>query len=213
VLGDYPESDVSQTLPSDDVELAKDFRISHYQAALADKQHGRALIADAIHQRFRERYLDPITDPPADQRHGFAMMAVACLMIEALQSFRRGWPDTSQRGQSEHAFCAFFDEQDLFAPFRGHSRDFYRGVRCAILHQAETSHGWRIRRDQTQLLTVTSAGRIIDAKRFTDALRVVLDQYRDNLKAAAWDHELWTCLKRKMKRVCENCNAKRDDVA
>jgi len=204
---------VSDAAQIDDVELAKGFRISHYHAALADKMNGRSVIADAIHQRFRERYLDPVTDPPSEQRHGFAMMAVACLMIEALQSFRRGWPDTSQRGRGELAFCSFFDEQAPFEPLRGHARDFYRGVRCAILHQAETSHGWRIRRDHAQLLTVTPSGRIIDAKRFADALRVALDQYRDNLKAAAWDHELWSCLKRKMKRVCENCNAGSDGAA
>ena len=26
--------------------------------------------------------------------HGFTKMAIACLMIEALESFQRGWPDT-----------------------------------------------------------------------------------------------------------------------
>ena len=48
---------------------------------------------------------------------------------------------TDTEGQS------FFDVESAFAPFRGHVRDFYKGVRCGILHQAETTMGWRIRRD------------------------------------------------------------------
>lgn len=35
------------------------------------------------------------------------MMAVACLMIEALESFYQGWPDTN--GRSKDAFCKFAD--------------------------------------------------------------------------------------------------------
>lgn len=191
-----------------DIELASKFCISDYEAALADKANGRASIADAIHRRFAERYLDPITNPPSTQRHGFAMMAVSCLMIEALQSFRHGWLDTSQRGAGAHAFCSFFDEHSSFAAFRGHAQDFYKGVRCGILHQAETTHGWRIRRDQTEMLTVTPTGRLVDATRFSDALRGVLDGYRDALKTEPWDSELWDCLGRKMKSVCNNCKSK-----
>ena len=121
-------------------ELATKFTVGNYLDAV-DTHDGEA-IANAIHRRFRERYLDPASDPK--KRHGFTMMAVACLMIEALESFRRGWLDTSGRGQGEHAFCSFFDAHVEFAPFRGHAREFYKGVRCGILHQAETTLGWRI---------------------------------------------------------------------
>jgi hypothetical protein len=134
-------------------------------------------------------------------------------MVEALQSFRRGWPDTSRKGDGEHAFCSFFDEHESFASFRGHARDFYKGVRCGILHQAESTLGWRIRRDQSQMLTVTEIGRVVDAKRFADALRGALDRYRDALKAAPWDDELWRNLQGKMKRVCENCKPQASGVA
>jgi hypothetical protein len=197
----------------DDVELASGFSIANYQTALANIESGRQIIADAIHRRFTERYLGPITDPPSDQRHGFAMMAVACLMIEALQSFRCGWLDTSKHGEGKHAFCSFFDEHSEFAPLRGHAGDFYKNVRCGILHQAETTNGWRIRRNKVELLTHTPTGLIIDAKRFTDALGRALDRYRDDLKAAPWDDDLWDHLKRKMNRVCDNCKSITKGVA
>ncbi|MGH7307082.1 MAG: hypothetical protein ACREK6_00135 [Candidatus Rokuibacteriota bacterium] len=186
------------------VELATGFTVADYFAAVGKQD--RATIADAIHRRFRERYLDPVSDNNAP-RHGFTMMAVGCLMIEALESFRRGWPDTSQRGQGEHAFCSFFDAHTAFAIFRGHARDFWRGVRCGILHQAETSLGWRIRRDG-ELLTMTSGARVINATLFVAALGTVLDDYREALNGANWDSEIWECLRTKMKKVCANCEVK-----
>lgn len=191
-----------------DVELVTGFTVAQYRSALEDREKGRAVIADAIHRRFVERYLGPIADPPSEQRHGFTMMAVACLMIEALQSFRSGWPDTSKKGDGKHAFCSFFDEHPDFGSLHGHAGAFYKSVRCGILHQAETTDGWRIRRDQAELLTSTPSGFIVDAKRFTDKLREALDRYRDELKAAPWDDELWKNLKHKMQTVCANCESK-----
>ena len=135
------------------------------------------------------------------------MMAVACLTIEALESFRRGWPDTSRRGAGEHAFCSFFDAHDSFAPFRGHAREFYKGVRCGILHQAETTLGWRIRRDG-DLLKIGGAIRTVNAKKFITALKQAIEAYRDQLMAAPWDDELWKALRIKMERICKNCASK-----
>jgi hypothetical protein len=183
------------------VELATNFTVGDYLDSCALDPPDQARIAEGIHRRFLERYLKPIT---ASTRHGFTMMAVACLMIEAIESFRRGWPDTNQRGAGEHAFCSFFDAHDSFAPFRGHAREFYKGVRCGILHQAETTLGWRIRRDG-ELLEIDGPIRTVNATKFVKALREALDSYRDRLKAGAWDDELWMSLRRKMQRVCANC--------
>ena len=55
----------------------------------------RTGIAAMVRLRFAERYLDPILDSP--KRHGFAMMAICCLMVEALESFRSGWSKTSDK--------------------------------------------------------------------------------------------------------------------
>jgi hypothetical protein len=35
-----------------------------------------------------------------------------------------------------------------------------------------------------------------------------LDGYRDNLKPAGWDSDLWKNLRKKMERVCANCGSK-----
>lgn len=186
------------------VLLASKFTVGDYLDAVDARN--REVIADAIHRRFVERYLQPAWDATGPGR-GFAMMAIACLMVEALESFRRGWPDTRGRGQGEYAFCSFFDAHDAFAPLRGHGREFYEGVRCGILHQAETTLGWRICRDG-QLLARIDGVRTINARTFVQALRKALAGYRDSLKAAAWENDIWKNLRKRMARVCANCGAK-----
>ena len=186
------------------VLLASKFTVGDYLDAVDARN--RDVIVDAIHRRFVERYLQPASDATGPGR-GFAMMAIACLMVEALESFRRGWPDTRKRGQGEHAFCSFFDAHDAFAPLRGHAREFYEGVRCGILHQAETTLGWRIRREG-QLLTSVDGVRTVNARRFIQVLQRSLDSYRESLKAAGWEDDIWKNLRKKMERVCANCGAK-----
>ncbi|OGA56026.1 MAG: hypothetical protein A3F77_13000 [Betaproteobacteria bacterium RIFCSPLOWO2_12_FULL_67_28] len=183
------------------VQLAYRFTVGNYLDAVDARD--RRVIADAIHSRFLERYLCPASQSNGPGR-GFTMMAIACLMIEALESFRRGWPDTGKPGQGERAFCSFFDAHNVFAVFRGHAHDFYKGVRCGILHQAETTLGWRIRRDGP-LLAVASGVRTVNAKKFVQALKTALDGYRDRLKVRAWEDEVWVLLRKKMERVCQNC--------
>lgn len=48
-------------------------------------------IAKFIKQRFTERYIAPMQGA---NKHGFSMMAVSCLTIEALESFWQGKKDT-----------------------------------------------------------------------------------------------------------------------
>ncbi len=73
-----------------------------------EKTRNRRAIAAFIRSRFEERYLTPADVRNKTRRNGFAMMALCCLTIEALESFKRGWPNTRQR--SEQAFCSFFAE-------------------------------------------------------------------------------------------------------
>jgi hypothetical protein len=147
----------------EDTELAPGFTVRDYKKARDSHPPDRSAIAEAIRGRFADRYIKPVSAPP---RRGFTIMAVSCLMIEALESFRQGW-ETSDR-QSKAAFCFFFDASEPFKDLRGHAQAFYTHIRCGILHQAETTGGWRIRRDGGPLFD--PAALTIDADRFLDAL-------------------------------------------
>ena len=119
------------------IELS--FTVDDYKKAVTGQD--RTAVAEFLMRRFAERYIDPISGKSV---HGFTKMAVACLLVESVESFRQGWENSDRR--SEAAFCYFFDEQPAFAAFRGYYAQFYRNVRCGILHQAETTGSWKITR-------------------------------------------------------------------
>jgi hypothetical protein len=167
-------------------ELASNITIQMYRKMVAD--HNKADIADLVRKRFEERYLRPILD--SDIRHGFAMLAICCLMVEALESFRQGWKKTSNGSE---AFCGFFHAHEQFTELRVVAHDFYRAVRCGILHQAETTEGWRVSRDEADwLLKEDGATRWLNAREFGRRLRTILQVYCQALETSDWDESrIW----------------------
>ena len=162
------------------------------------KQEDRESIAKFVHERFSERYITPLESTP--KKNGFCIMANCCLMIEALESFYQGWGDT--QGRSELAFCEFFDRAKEFWDFRGCSSEFYRNVRCAILHQAESTGGWRIRRTGPLFNPDTLT---INATIFLRRLKKYLKEYQEGLKKADWNSGMWNNLRKKMNTIINNC--------
>ena len=187
---------MTKTHDPEDTELASKFTVRDYENArdVAD----RNAIAEAIRRRFSERYIWPVS---TKSRHGFTMMAVSCLMIEALESFRQGW-ETSER-QIKSAFCFFFDTAEPFKDLRGHAQAFYAHVRCGILHQAETTGGWRIRRDRSPLFD--SNRLTVNAERFLQNLQQVMNTFCDGLKVAPWGGPEWRNVRNKMNAIAKRC--------
>ena len=93
-------------------KLATGFCVRDYKVANAAQDAQK--ISEAIRRRFTERYIYPATD--GQHKHGFTIMAISCLMIEALESFYLGW-ETSD-GKSKAAFRSFFGRADPFKEFR-----------------------------------------------------------------------------------------------
>jgi hypothetical protein len=181
---------------SDDSKLASRFTVGDYARAASDKD--RRVIAEAIRRRFTERYISPVSESKA--KHGFAMMAICCLMIESSESFRQGWESTD--GRDKQAFQLFFARQPTFAVFRGNETYFHRNVRCAILHQGETYNGWKIVRTGPLFEQAT---RTINAARFLDKMKRLLDEFCDSLKSADWESEDWKNVNKKMRALCKHC--------
>jgi hypothetical protein len=184
-------------------ELASGFTVADYEAACKCKPPEKDQIANALHRRFTERYIDPVTPSKDKKMHGFTMMAVSCLLIESLESFCRGWENSS--GKSELTFRHFFDSHSQFDSFRGHAAHFYRNVRCGILHQAETTGSWKITQKTHAPLFAPAPSLTVNARLFLQRLRAVLDGFCDGLKTADWNSEEWRNVRKKMKALCENC--------
>jgi len=175
-------------------KLATGFSVHDYQVA-RDAQDSLK-ISEAIRKRFTERYISPVAD--AEGKNGFAMMAISCLMIEALESFYKG----SETANVESAFRSFFARAAPFKEFRGHEHQFYKCVRCGILHQAETTGGWKVIRTGPLFDQATLT---INATKFLRKLRLVLDEFCDGLKTAEWDSAVWKNVLKKMDAICKNC--------
>jgi hypothetical protein len=149
-----------------------------------------------IVQRFHERYFEPTVNAPT--RHGFTLMAIGCLVIEALECFYEG--KAHSKDASAKMFEASFQRPTGLEAFgQGPKNWFYKDIRCGVLHQAETVGGWRLRRSGKLLDT---GERVINAKRFVELLQHAVADYAAQLQT---DAALWRNFKKKMKAVCENC--------
>ena len=183
--------------PAGHVFLSSSCTVAMYRKL--EQSRDQKAIANFIEERFTERYLSPIQVDPS-KKNGFTIMAVSCVMVEAIECFARGWGQSN--GRSRKAFRGFFSRWPAFESFVPVADQFYEHVRCGILHQAETTGGWRIRRSGPLLSEKT-----INATAFANALHFALRQYADQLRADAWQSEIWIALREKMRSICENAES------
>ncbi len=163
-------------------------------------QGDRGKIADLIYERFYERYIEPFTNNPS--KHGFSMMAVACLMIESFFCFQKGRKKTGEAGGV--VFATFFSSSNNLNVFAGYGDQFYTNVRCGILHQGETYDGWLIVRTGALFQPSTKT---INATKFHKALEKELRSYTDRLRNESFRGTAWRAAIRKLDHICVNCLA------
>ncbi len=184
--------------------LSRTHRITIAKYRSLEQAQDRQALADFIYERFAERYIWPMESTPKEDKNGFSIMAVSCLMIEAVETFRQGWPNSKNR--STEAFRKFFADtrttKEPLAEFDQMSEQIYIHVRCGILHQAETTGGWRISRSGP---LYDPATKTINATVFLRRLRRCLKNYCTELRQANWNDLIWVNFRIKMDAVCENC--------
>ena len=160
----------------------------------------KAEIIKLIGHRFENRYLKHIKSVDS----GFLIMAVSCFVIETLQSFREGEPDTNRIGK--RMFKNFFkNNQDNFSDFLEIADEFYKDIRCGILHQSETTNAWRVVRTGKLL---DKAEFSINAELFLNSLDKSVNKYLDELAHSDFNSVLWKNAFIKLTDICENCKRK-----
>lgn len=182
--------------------LSREVTVNDYANLV--KQANREAIAKFVYARFVERYILPMKHVERSYKNGFSILANSCLMIETLQCFREGLKDSTR--QSRDLFERFFTEEARqggeLGSFAEVSEDFYRDVRCGILHQGETRGGWRISRKGALL---DKQSKTINAARFLKAVDGSLQRYCETLRHEKWESPPWKMLREKMDAVCDNC--------
>ena len=182
----------------DDYLLTQDVTVGNLKGWMQKKDaEAKDKIITLIYHRFYNRYVKHVEKLDS----GFLIMAVSCLMIETLESFRQGKRSTSRI--SEKIFKDFFFEhQESFPGFAEIAGEFYKHIRCGILHQAETTKGWRIRRDGPLLNKENNS---INASIFIRSLKKSLTDYIDELNNSTIDAVIWKNSLIKLDDICENC--------
>jgi hypothetical protein len=82
---------------------------------------------------------------------------------------------------------------------------FFKHIRCGILHQAETTGGYRILRDCSQLFNKDK--NTINANRFVKAMKCCLDKYIKGLRESETDTAPWPMAMKKIGHICDNCKS------
>jgi hypothetical protein len=184
--------------PSGSTKLSSKHTVRDYLRM--ENERDQKGIAAMILLRHRERYVNPVECSPA--KHGFALMALACLLIETIQSFREGLEDT--KGQSRKMFRDFLKAESGFAEFAAIADSFYEDIRCGILHQGESRAGWTIKR---QGPLIDKQHQRLNATRFLRAVDASLSSYCHELEESDWGGGQWEMCRKKMEAIVANCQS------
>jgi hypothetical protein len=167
--------------------------------------------------RINTRYLKPIEaieNYSNIEGEGFAISAIICSLIEALETFRQGKVyKRATRGNPLDETKEYFKSQPIFEsflknrePFKAHfavgdlATDFYENVRCALLHEAATRNGWKIRIDTTALIEKRTESHILNRVLFVKAIKQYMCNYKAELLV---NHELKKAFIQKLDSICE----------
>jgi hypothetical protein len=89
-------------------DFPKTVTVKQTRKWLAEKDaRAKEELVNLIYHRLHRRYIVPLSSVPRDLKSGFLIMGVACLLIEALQSFREGREYTKERGGRAAVLCKF----------------------------------------------------------------------------------------------------------
>lgn len=174
-------------------QLSSSITVSKYRELEANND--RKAIGRFLIERFDERYFLPIEN--SSKKHGFTILAVACLVIETLESFYQGKIDTKK--ESKRIFLDFLIRDTPLKVLANGGDWFYTDIRCGILHQSESRGGWRVLRKGPLL---DFQARTINATRMLRILRAEVKNYAQKLQT---DDQLWENFCKKMNGVCLNC--------
>lgn len=116
-----------------------------------------------------------LLDMDLNNGEGFAVVNLQCSLIETIESFINGWiyhndkDSNTKTGwylrkietknqvkiqlkpviflKNEDIFISFFKKRESIFGLDVEGLDFYKSVRCGLLHETQTKNGWKIRAD------------------------------------------------------------------
>ncbi len=162
-----------------------------------------------------ERYIKPAEEIQNNMNvlgEGFAITALLCSLIEALETFYEGKcfkfdkPRSNTEygnGNSESIYVEFLSKREPFSEVFNEqlARDFYKNVRCALLHEAMTRGGWSIRIDTAGLVEQKGDSKILNRYYFLQYMKAYIKSYRGLVLNSK---ERKNAFIRKLTCICQN---------
>ena len=181
-------------------------------------------LANFFFDRFYVRYLKPFEfendEYIKSHKNGFAIMTSCCLLIETFVSYTElEFKDTSFK--SERCFGYFFLKHKEFNCFakggleinkyeklttkklnnKGIPYDFYKNVRCGILHNGETKNNWKILRKGKLF---DEENKSINATKFMSNLVLVMRRFQNDLLFSDFNNsDIWKTYKKRLEYLIE----------
>lgn len=191
---------------------------------LITSQTNKIEISNAIYERLYGRYIkiffyesniiveyfkteDKIIKPKrnsifnAEYKSGFSIMTNCSLLIETIIAFLEGNNKTSTYG--DETFNRFFIKAKFYNNRLSifENQNFYKNIRCGLLHQGETYGGFKIQREGK---LYNKSKKIINAKIFCDEMNNFLISYKKELLSSDWDSEIWDNCRTKIRYIIKN---------
>lgn len=160
---------------------------------------------DLLDHRINDRYLNHSRGLLNKNYSGFAVLAIDCAVIEALEQYRRGMPKTPHK-KSKAYFKAFLTTARFKCFFSEDTASlFYDTLRCRILHQAEAEADSLVKRKHAAFVVKPSssgAGLVLNTRRFHEELEGAFSDHKAALLQG--DNDLRQCFIKKMNYVARN---------
>lgn len=181
----------------------------------------KAAVDEYFHRRVEERYLKPLRvllqayekDDEKSRGEGFAILAVQCTLIEFLESTMQGKNYVYKRktdpplGQDEYSnsgdmFAAFLHRRAPFCDFFKTTTladDFYKNVRCPLLHEARTKGKWRVWAGSSGSPIIDEKKKIVFRNAFFRGLQQFVKWYVGEVPS---NPDLQAAFKKKFEAIC-----------
>jgi hypothetical protein len=185
------------------MRISRNYKADHWKALTFDTEVDWQRAIEIFMDRLDTRYLLHIKELLRHRTSGFAVLTLDCAIIETLEQFRRGVPETPS-GKSGEYFASFLTQTSFSQYFTDeYARLFYKVIRCGLLHQSEAKSSLVKRSSTLPLIDFTEdrKGLIINAKTFHAKLVVVISEYAALLRNPE-SKPARTAFRKKMDSIC-----------
>ena len=165
-------------------------------------------------QRLNLRYFNPIKILQTNGTfvgEGFSIMAILCTLVEFLESTFKGLKYRFVRNKNDLAQFEYNVSRDIFVNFlskrtsfsnhfdKDLAFEFYKNVRCGLLHEAHTKGDWTIWAKSSNGTIIEKESKTVYRDDFRDAFDKYIADYGANLLI---ESELQEAFIRKFDFIC-----------